>query len=181
MVCALIVPEPIVGDHIGAPGHQRLRGEEIVRRFGAAQSGDAEKWRHGFCIADRAIDRSDAVVDLVFNPLQRQSLESERMVLAVGADGMPLIVDTPDYGRISMRHLADEKIGGFHALRRQRIENEVGIGRQRAVVESDHHLMVVERQRLLVLHAADLAEFARADGEDAASAERVRIARARIR
>lgn len=30
------VPEPVVGDHVRAPGHQRLRGEEIVRRFGAA-------------------------------------------------------------------------------------------------------------------------------------------------
>jgi hypothetical protein len=50
-----------------------------------------------------------------------------------------------------------------------------------AVIEGDHHLMVVERQRLLVLHAADLAEFAWADGKDAAGAERVWIARARLR
>jgi len=41
--------------------------------------------------------------------------------------------------------------------------------------------MVIERQTLLVLHAANFTEFAWADGELSARAERVWIARASVR
>ena len=85
-------------------------------------------------------------------------LEGERMVLAVGADRVAGIVDAPDDRRISARHFADEEIGRLHALRGQRIENGVGVGRYRAVVEGDDDLMVFERQRLRILHAADAGE-----------------------
>ena len=40
--------------------------------------------------------------------------------------------------------------------------------------------MVIERQRLLVLDPADLAEFARADGEHTGGAERVGMAGAGV-
>ena len=40
--------------------------------------------------------------------------------------------------------------------------------------------MVFERQRLRILHAADAGEVSRVDGEDAAGAKRIRIARARL-
>jgi len=54
-------------------------------------------------------------------------------------------------------------------------------GRQRAVIEGEHHLVVLQRQRLLVLHGAKQAEFAGIDGQHAAGAEGVWIAWARLR
>ena len=74
---------------------------------------------------------------------------------------------------LACRHLADQEIGGLHALRCQRIENDVGIGQQRAVIEGDHHLVVSQRQRLLVLHGAKQGEFAGIDGQHATGAEGV--------
>ena len=53
-------------------------------------------------------------------------------------------------------------------MRRQDIENDVSVRREWAVVESEHDLMVVERQRLLVLHAANVADFVGANGKHAA-------------
>ena len=41
--------------------------------------------------------------------------------------------------------------------------------------------MIVERQRVGVLHAADTLDLVRADGENAAGAERIRVAGARLR
>src|SRR5262245_64852585 len=108
-------------------------------------------------------------------------LEGAWMVLAVSADGMAFVVDAPDDGRIGTRHLADQEIGGLHALRRQRLENDAGIGRQWAVVEGNHHLVVLQRQRLLVLHGAEQGKFAGIDGQHPAGAEGVWIAGARLR
>src|SRR5262245_66530295 len=81
------------------------------------------------------------------------------MVLAVSADGVAFVEDAPDDGRMGMRHLADQEIRGLHALRCQRIENDVGIGRQRTVVEGEHHLVVLQLQRLLVLQSAYSDKF----------------------
>ena len=37
--------EPVVGDDVGTPGDQVMRREEILRRLGAAEAGDAEEGR----------------------------------------------------------------------------------------------------------------------------------------
>jgi hypothetical protein len=102
------------------------------------------------------------------------------MVLAVGADRMPGIVDAPDNGRIVACHLADEEIGRLHAFRGECIEHRVGVGRDRAIIEGDDDFMIFERQRLRILHAADAGEVGRIDSQDAAGAKRIRIARARL-
>ena len=169
---------PVVGDHVRAPGHQRLLGEIVFHRLRAAKARNAEEGRQRFRVAERGVDRRNAAVDFACDALQGQMLEDQRMVVAMRPDGVALVVHAPDHRGIIARHLADQEVGDLHALRGQRIENDVAIGRQRAVVEGDHHLMVVERQRLLVLHGADAAELARVDGEDAAGAERLRMARA---
>ena len=77
-----------------------------------------------------------------------------------------------------MGHLADQEIGGLHALRGQYVENGGGVGRDRAIVEGEHHLVVLERQRGPVLDGADQGKLGRIDGDGAAGADRVRIARA---
>ena len=52
------------------------------------------------------------------------------------------------------------------------------VRRQRAVVEGDDHLMILQRQRVLVLNIADARERRRIDREGAAGAKRIGIARA---
>jgi len=168
--------EPVVGDYVRAPGHQMLRGQETLVHLGTAEAGNPEERRHGFRVADRGVDRGDPAFDLLLDPRQAQALEAERMIETVRADRMALVVHAPQHPRVGMRHLADNEISRLHALRGERIEDEVAVGRQRAVVEGDHHLMIGERQRLLVLHAADAREFVRTDGEHARGAERVAMA-----
>ena len=87
----------------------------------------------------------DTGLHLAFGLFHAQALEGERMVLAVGADRVPGIVDAPDDGRVSARHFTDEEIGGLHALRGERIEDGVGVGRDRAIIEGNDDLMVFER------------------------------------
>src|SRR3974377_2289063 len=103
------------------------------------------------------------------------------MVLTMSADGMARVLNATDHGRLLVRHPTNQEVGSLNALRGQRIKNDVAIGRQRAVIESQDDFMVVERQTLLVLHAANFAEFAWADGELSARTERVWIAWARVR
>lgn len=77
--------------------------------------------------------------------------------------------------------MADEKISRFHTLGGERVEDDVRVWRDRPVIEGDNHLMIFERQHLLVIQAADPIKFGWADSENAARAERVRIVRARLR
>ncbi len=90
------------------------------------------------------------------------------------------IVDAPHEGGVGTSHFADQEIGRLHALRGERVENDVRVGRDRAVVEGDHDFMIVERQRLRILHAADAGEFSRSNRQRPAGPERVRIARAEL-
>jgi hypothetical protein len=121
------------------------------------------------------IDRGDTALDLRPDPLQWQPLQSERMILGMSADGMASIVDAPDNRRILVRHPPNEEISGLNALRSQNIQKDVAVGRQRPVIKSENHFMVIKRQSLLVLHTANFIEFAWTDGEDATRAERVWI------
>src|SRR5262245_18432582 len=103
------------------------------------------------------------------------------MVLAVGDDRMPRIIDSPDERRISASHVTDKEIGPLHAFPGERVEDAVRVRRDRAIVEGDDDLMVFERQRFRILHAADAGEVSRVYGENATGAKRVRIAWARLR
>ena len=76
------------------------------------------------------------------------------------------------------RHLADQEIGRLHAILFQRVEHVRAVGRDRTVVEGDHHLVVLERQSVLVLHGADQRQRSRIDGNNAAGADGVGVARA---
>src|SRR5262249_15648946 len=71
-------------------------------------------------------------------------------------------------------------IGSLDALGGQCIENSVGVRWYWSVVESNHHFMIFQRQRLCVLHAADALEISRADCKNAASAQCIRVASARL-
>jgi hypothetical protein len=103
------------------------------------------------------------------------------MILGMSADRMASIVDAPDNGRILVRHPANQEIGSLNALRRQNIQNDVAVGRQRPVIERDDNLMIVEWQSLLVLHTANFIEFALADTEHATRTQRIWISWASVR
>jgi hypothetical protein len=77
---------------------------------------------------------------------------------------------------ISLHHLADHEERGLHAFAGEQVEDAIGIGRQRAVVEGQHHLVVLERQRFIVLPAAQPRVLGRIHHQRATHAERVRRA-----
>ena len=62
------------------------------------------------------------------------------MAHAVGADGVAGVGDAPHQRRIFLRHAADDEIGCADAFGGEDVENRVGVGRDRAIVEGEHHL-----------------------------------------
>ena len=99
------------------------------------------------------------------------------MVLAVRADGVAGVVDAAHRGGISPRLAADQEERRLDALRRQNVQDPIGIMRQRPIVEGEHHLPVGEWQGLPVLHLAKPEIFAGADHQLTAYAQRIRFAR----
>ncbi len=83
-----------------------------------------------------------------------------RMMVAVGADGVAGLVDAAHRGGKGAGHLADHEIRRLDALRGENVEDLVGIGRQRAVVEGEDDLLIVQRQRVRILHACRAAGIA---------------------
>src|SRR5581483_9038887 len=150
-------------------------------RVRPAEAGDAEEGRKRFCITECGVDRSDAAIHLTLGLLFAETLETVWMILAVRTDRVSGVVDTPHNGRVGACHFADQEIRGFHALRGEGIENGVGVGWDGPVIEGDDDLMIVERQRLRVLHAADTGEFGWADCQRSAGAKRIRITGAGLR
>ncbi len=57
----------------------------------------------------------------------------------------------------------------------QDVEDRIGVRGQRAVVEGQNHLVIVQRQRLVVLHGPDAGMLRRVDHDGAGRAERIRI------
>src|SRR5262249_38693264 len=95
------------------------------------------------------------------------------MALVVIGDRVAFIVDPPHDRGITLSHAAHHEKGGLHAFRRQRLEDAGGVGWQQTVVEGEHHLVVFERQRFVVLHAADARGLAGGYHDGGADPERV--------
>ena len=167
---------PVVGDDVGAPGHQAARLQIGFDLLAAQEPGNAEEFMGGGGFAQHRSDRSDALLDLALHRVHRSAVETEQMVIAVGADGMALGEGAAGEVGIAAGHPADQEIIGIHAMLGQHVEHAIGVGRQRAVVEGQHDLFVLERQRTGVLHHADAGEFSRIDRQHPAGAERIRIA-----
>ena len=85
--------------------------------------------------------------------------EGQRMVLAVGADGVAGVRDLADPFRIGIGLTADDEEGRLDALLGENRQHLVAVFRQRAVIEGQHHLVIGERQRLRILHGADPRMF----------------------
>jgi len=63
----------------------------------------------------------------------------------VGPDGMATRLDSVDNIGMVCRHLANQEEDCFHTFMGQRVEDMVSLGRQWAVVEGKHDLMIFER------------------------------------
>jgi hypothetical protein len=146
----------------------------------AQQAGNPEKRRHRARIADGGLHRGNTRIDFALDARQGHLVEGQRVVLAMGADDVAAVIDAAHRVGVGLRHPADQEVGDLHAFRRQRVEDSVGIGRQRTVIESNDHLMVVERQRGPVLHAANARQSRRIDRNRPAGAQGIRVARARV-
>jgi len=70
----------------------------------------------------------------------------------------------------------DHEEGRLHALRGENIQNLVAVFRQWTVVEGQHDLAILERQRFTVLHGADQAMLFGVDHQRARGAERLGMA-----
>ena len=100
------------------------------------------------------------------------------MILAVRADRVPGGVHPAHRRGICVGHGADEEIRRLDALCGENIEDLLAVGRQRAIVEREHDLLVAQRHGLGVLHHAKAPVLAGLDGEHAARSKRVGIPRA---
>jgi hypothetical protein len=147
----------------------------------APKTRDAEKRRKPAGFTERRAHVVDAGIDLPANLLVGYAVEAERMILAVRTDGVSLVVNAAHRGGIGFGHFADQEEHRFDALRAQDIEHLVGIGRDRAVIEGQHDLMIGEWQRLLIIQRTEPLIFARVDGNNPAGADGVGMAWAVLR
>ena len=106
----------------------------------------------------------------------RHLVAGERMVLAVGADGVAGVAQLAHAFRIGVGLLADQEERRLDAVGGENLQDLVAVFRQRTVVEGQHHLMIPERQRFRILHGADDGMCARIDHERARRADRVGMA-----
>ena len=127
-------------------------------------------------IAKRRLDRGDAVIDLLLGALDRHPVHAQRMILAVGADGMAGVAELADAFRKGLGHAADVEEGRLDALRGENFQNLIAVARQRAVVERQHHFVILQRQRFGILHGADARVLAGIDHQRSRGAERVGMA-----
>jgi hypothetical protein len=88
---------------------------------------------------------------------------------------MAFLVNAAHNCGISAGHLADHEVRHLHALRGKDVEDFVGIGRQRAVIEGEDNFLVIERQRVGLLHVAHSRILGGIERKDTAGAERVRM------
>ena len=171
---------PVVGDNVRAPGHHRARVQILLDRVGAQQARDAEERRHSTLATECGRGRGEALVDFGLHRTQRHFLEGERVIFAVRADHMTFGVDAAQQIGIAARHSSDDEIVRLHAFMRERFQHAIGVGRHRPIVEGEHHLFVVERQCVLVLHGADARILARIDVQHAARSHRAGVAGATL-
>ena len=167
---------PVVGREIRAPDLDALGFRIGLDGVVAAEAGNAEERRGFRAIAKGCRHRGDAVVDFLLRAFERHPLHVRRMILGVGGNRVAGIAHPAHAFRIGPGLRSDQEEGRLHALRGENIQHLIAVLRDRAVVEGQHHLMILQRQRLGVLHGADDGIFAWIDHDRARRAERVGMA-----
>ena len=114
--------------------------------------------------------------DFLPGAVERQAIHAGRMVLAMGGHRVAGVAHLAHPRGIVLGLASDQKKGRLGAMGGENVEDLVGVFRQRSVIESQHHLVVFERQRLVILHGADDGVRARIDHDGARCADSVRMA-----
>ena len=83
------------------------------------------------------------------------------------------VVDAPNDRGIALHHATNHEEGCLDALGRERVENAVGVGRQRTIVEGQDDFVVHQRQGFGILKAAEAQVLIGIDHERAADPERI--------
>ena len=91
------------------------------------------------------------------------------------ADRVAFLIDATHGGWESARHFADQEIGHLHTLRRKDVEDLVSMRKDRPVIKGEDHFLVIERQRVGILHLADARKLGGIDRQHAARPNCVRM------
>ena len=108
----------------------------------AGQSRDAKKWPYLSVISQCNPNIDNALVDFPLNKRWRQFAEVQRMIFAVGANGMPFRENAANRGRVRTSHFADKEKRRLYALSGENIQNLVREAWYWSVVESQHDLLI---------------------------------------
>ncbi len=169
---------PVAGPDVGAEHHDAAPLEPIEQRGAGGEAGEAEERRRRRA-AGPAVERQfvggDAAVDLGLRLGQRQVVE-QTMRIGVMADRVALGAFAPRQRRMRRHVAAEQEEGGVHAFVLERVQHLRGRGRPGTVVEGQHQFLVVERQGLRELLAADPRRAGGVDRHRALGAERFGIA-----
>jgi hypothetical protein len=169
---AIVDAGPVVRQEIRAPSHIAMGREVLLDRLLAQQTRYPKERRHRLRDPDGLAQRRETLFDLARRLSHRHFANG--VVLGVAGDGVALVVNAPHHPRIGARHLSDHEEGRLHTFRCEGLEDAVGVTRQRTIVECQHDLMIVKRQRFGVLHGADTGMLLGIDHECAADPERAR-------
>ena len=146
---------PVVGRKIGTPDLESLGRGEFLDPVIDAQAGNAQERRGRGAVGQRRGHRRDALLDLLPGAVERQAIHADRMVLGVGGHRVAGIAHLAHAFRIRVGLASDQEEGRLRAVGGENVEDLVAVFRQRAVIEGQHHFMILERQRLGILHGAD--------------------------
>ena len=137
--------------------------EVLLDRLLAQQTRYAKERRHRLRIPDGLAQRRKTLFDLARRLSRRHFADG--VVLGVVGDGVALVVNAPHHRWIGARHLPDHEEGRLHTFRCEALEDGVGVTRHRTIVECQHDLMIIKRQRFGILHGADTGMLVGIDHE----------------
>jgi hypothetical protein len=175
--------QPVAGPDIGAEHDDAAGLHPVEQRLARGKTGKAEE-RRGRLAPRLAISRQfvtgDAAIDLGLGLVQRQVVE-QRMRIGVMAERMAFRQSPPGDLRMCVDIAAEQEEGGADAFRLQGVEHPRRGCRPGAVVEGQHQFLVAQRQGVGEVLAADPGGASGIDGQHPFGAERIVIARTRLR
>src|SRR6516165_8722558 len=171
---AIVDAGPVVRQKICAPRHIAMGREVLLDRLLAQQTRYPKERRHRLRVPDGLAQRRKTLFDLASRLIHGHFANG--VVLGVVGNSVALVINAPHHPWIGARHLPDHEEGRLHTFRCEGLEDAVGVARQRPIVERQHDLMIIKRQRFGVLHGANTGMLIGVDHECTADPERARWA-----
>jgi hypothetical protein len=139
------------------------------------QPGVAEERRDLVVRSERLLHGFEALVDLFLRLGERHTVKRQRMAEAVRSDGVAGFRNLAHPLGVGGSHLAYHEIRGLDALRREDLQDMLGVRGQGTIVEGQHHLMIGERQGVVITHGADQRHRGRIDHQGSVDPECVGV------